>query len=107
MCQARGCRALRTAGKLVFGKINNLLARRTRSSDIDGGPTPLDERPSTLCDQRIARPRRRYPFRDRVHDLHFARIVVVGHLARQNLSVVLNTLDSAVRDGVRHYRPVT
>ena len=94
-------------GKQVLGKINDLLARRTRSSDIDGGPTPLDERPSTFCDQRTARLCRRYPFRDHMHDLHFARIVVVGRIANRNRSVGSYTLDFAVRTGVRDYRPVT
>ena len=72
-------RALRCAdgpGKLVLRRINNPLPRWMRA-----GPTPLDERPPMLCDQRSARPRRRYPFRDRMYDLHFARIAVAGHLA--------------------------
>jgi hypothetical protein len=41
------------------------------------------------------------PFRDRMYGLRFARTVMVGNLASQNLSVVSHTLDCAVRTGMR------
>lgn len=74
---------------LVPGKIYNLVACGARSSNIDGRPTPLDERPTIIRDQRIARPFRCYSFRDCQQDLSFVWVVMIGYLATQNLWVFI------------------
>ena len=59
-------------GKLVLCKINNLVTSRARSSDLDSGPTSLDEFPSKFRDERMARPLRLYSIEDFVYDLHIS-----------------------------------
>ena len=74
--------------------MHNLAQRTCWRRDVDSGPAPLDECPltRTLRHQLVPWPCGRYPPRDRIYDLYVARIVVVEHLATQDLPSMSYTL---------------